>query len=164
MTSFRFADKVFDDFTIVRSTSMQDYEQFRLKTADLTIDIAIVDLADKDKDAYINQRKEELSEEAVSVPHPYKNETQTPQETRPKLIFHDDPLHGRGAADHEYNLVSDEGHALTRYQYVVTWKSYPDRQQLAEIEAFLPLDADIGQMLKRLRSLELYDNKEAAQA
>lgn len=138
MTDFRFETDAFDETETVKEISMDDYEKYRLKTGDYTIDIAVIGLEDRDPDEYIRQRKNEISSSETEVPHPYKPE-KTSRESGGQLIEFSE-MSGKGVAGPEYNLVDPEGEEIARYRYIVLWKKFEEREKMAEIEVYAPVE------------------------
>lgn len=138
MTEFHFESEKIGDPETVSEFSMEGYEKYRVKSGELTLDIAIVELENRDEEEYIEQRKEELASSKKEVPHPYKPEKQNLDNNENLVKFSD--MHGKGYADPEYNLVSEEGDSITRYKYLITWKIFEDRNKLTEIEIYMPKD------------------------
>lgn len=133
---FQFESEKIEDSKIVTELSMEGYEKYRVKSGDLTLDVAIVGLENRDKDEYIEQRKEELASSKKEVPHPYKPEKQSKDSGENLVKFSD--MHGKGYANPEYNLVTEDEDKITRYQYLIVWKKFEDRNKLTEVELYRP--------------------------
>jgi len=157
MTDFRFESDELRDPEIISEFSMDDYEKYRLKTSNLTIDLAILDMEGRDKDEYIQGRKEELNDSQTEVPHPYKPEKQEEDKENNLVEFENNPLHGKGFADPEYNLVPEEGEEIIRYNYLVKWNYFSSEKKLAEIGIYIPqnLDLKAERAIKFLETLKL---------
>lgn len=136
MTEFRFESEELETPEVVSEFSMEDYEKYRLKTGDITVDLAIVDLDDRDADEYIDQRKNEISDSETEVPHPYKPQKQSRDEGADKVEF--SGRSGKGFADPEYNLVSEDEGLIVRYDYFIVWKEFEDEAKLVEKEVYTP--------------------------
>lgn len=141
MTDFSFGSDYMDNPEVVSELEMEDYEKYRLKQDELTADLAIVDLEERDTEEYIDQRKDEISGSETEVPHPYKPEKQSKDVSGELVEF--SGREGEGFADPEYNLVPEEGEGMSRYRYRVFWIVFDDQQKLCEVEIFAPKGSDI---------------------
>lgn len=157
MTDFRFESNEIEEPEIVSEFSMEGYEKFRLKTSKLTIDLAIVEMEGREREEYIQGRKEELNDSQTEVPHPYKPEKQQENKENNLVEFENNPLHGKGFADPEYNLISKDGTGIIRYSYLVLWNYFPSKNKLAEIEIYIPKNLDLSpeSSIKFLETLKL---------
>lgn len=156
MTEISFESEELGEPEIVTDFSMEGYEKYRLKVSGLTVDVAIVSLEDRDKEEYIEGRKEELVSDQVDVPHPYKPEKQEKKrDSGRRVVFGDEPLHGKGFADPEYNLALEDENEIIRYRYIVTWKEFPSENKLVEIETYVPKENDDEGILDEIRSVEI---------
>lgn len=135
MTDFKFESDKIEDPEVVSEFSMEGYEKYRLKTGELTIDLAIVDMENKGTEEYIEQRKKEISSSETEVPHPYKPEKKEGKKGENLIKFQENPLHGQSFADPEYNLVSNRKDKLVRYNYLIIWTDLGD-EKLAEVEFY----------------------------
>lgn len=136
MTDFQFRTDEVEDPEVVSEFSMDDYEKYRLKTGELTLDLAIASLEDRDADEYMKQRKNEIADSDTKVPHPYKPEKQDME--RPGELVEFSDKSGKGFADPEYNLVPEGGDQIVRYRYQIRWIKFPDKNKLCEIEIYAP--------------------------
>lgn len=141
MTDFHFDTGAVEDPEIVSEFSMEDYEKYRLKTGELTVDLAVVGLEDREADDYIRQRKNEIADSDTEVPHPYKPEKQNREKEGELVEFSDKS--GKGFADPEYNLVPENGDQIARYIYRVFWVEFPQEDKLCEVEFYAPKGSDI---------------------
>lgn len=136
MTEFDFESKAAGNPEIVSEFSMEDYEKYRLKSGNLTFDLAIVDLENREIVDYIGQRKNEISHSETEIPHPYKAEKQE-RDLGKKLVEFDGRA-GSGLADPEFNLVPADSGQVPRYDYLIKWIELESEDKLAEIEIYAP--------------------------
>ena len=140
MTDIRFETEQIEDPEVVSELSMDDYEKYRLKTGELTLDLAIVGLEDRDGDEYIKQRKNEIADSDTEVPHPYKPEKQSREKEGELVEF--SGKEGKGFADPEFKLVA-EGDSMARYSYRVFWIEFLEKEKLCEVEAYVPKGSEV---------------------
>ncbi len=156
LTDFTFESDEVEDPEIVSEFSIDDYEKYRLKSSEITIDLSLVDLEDRDEENYIKERKSELAENETDVPHPYKPEKTSEKNEQDIVEFEEDPVYGKGFANPEYELVPKNGDKISRYLYIVTWRVFNSENKLAEIEIYLPENNfSSGKALEIAQSLEL---------
>lgn len=144
MTNFKFESEEIEDPELVSEFSMEDYEKYRLKTSELTIDLSIISLEGRDKEKYIEGRKEELNDSRTDVPHPYKPEKQSGKKEKDLVEFEGEPAYGKGFTDPEYNLIPENGDEIIRYEYNIKWISFVDHEKLVEVEIYTPTDSKIS--------------------
>lgn len=136
MTDFNFESEEVKNPEIVSEFSMENYQKYRLKSGNLTLDLAIVGLENRNTADYIGQRKNEISHSETKVPHPYKAEEQSGDPGEELVDFNGKT--GRGSADPEYNLVPEDGGQIPRYDYLIKWLEPESEDRLVEIEIYSP--------------------------
>lgn len=126
-------------FEIVESYTSTGFTKHRLKAGSATVDVAIIDIDEDKVDGYIDGRRSEMQHMSVDVPKPYKAEIETHDQEDPlEFAEEDGTVYGQGTADPEYNLLLEGMDQIARYDYLITWRYFPDKNVLAEIEVYLP--------------------------
>lgn len=128
-----------EGFEIVESYTSSGFTKYRLKASGATMDVALIELPEEEVEDYIAGRQDELQHMSVDVPKPYKAEIETHGQEEPVDFTQEDGrVYGRGKADPEYNLLLKGMDQITRYDYLVTWRYFPEENVLTEIEVYLP--------------------------
>lgn len=130
------------EFERLNEYGTEEFLKERFKSSSVTVDVAVMQVSEDERDAQIEERKEEIRDMDINVPSPYTSDIES-REKDPDypLEFEDGEVPvGTGYADPEYRLMVEDMGQIPRYRYLVTWEYFPEPGLLAEVEVYVPKD------------------------
>ena len=143
-TGFAFREnQVDEEFELINEYGTGEFEKYRLKSQAATMDVALMNVQEDEVEQQIEERKEDFRDLEIRVPSPYTAEIeQKDQDEDYAVEFQEgeNGIYGLAYADPEYKLMVEEQQRIPRYRYYLTWRYFPEKEKLAEIEVYVSKD------------------------
>lgn len=128
------------DFEVANEYGTDEFEKYRLKSKSATVDVALMNVEEEEVEEQVENRKDDFRDLEIRVPSPYTAEIESKDQDEDYGVeFHDgeNGVYGLAYADPEYKLMIEEQDRIPRYRYYLTWKYFPEKEKLAEIEVYV---------------------------